>query len=160
MLTSTTPSRRASLRSALGRVGVWSFGLQANAASDEQAAIREYAALGYRATWIPESVASKEVFAHASILLGADPGMVIATGIASIYARDAMAMANGARSLAEAYPGRFVLGIGVSHAPSVEARGSAYERPIERMRAYLDALDRVDYSGPRPNRRHRSCSPP
>ena len=53
-------------------------------------------------------------------------------------------------TLAEAYPGRFVLGIGVSHAPSVAARGSVYEKPIERMRAYLDAMDRASYQGPAP----------
>jgi probable F420-dependent oxidoreductase len=61
-----------------------------------------------------------------------------------------MAMANGARALSEAYPGRFVLGIGVSHAPSVAARGGAYGRPIERMSAYLDAMDAAAYSGPAP----------
>ena len=48
-------------------------------------------------------------------------------------------MAAAQRTLAEAYPGRFVLGIGVSHAPIVDARGHRYERPLERMRAYLDA---------------------
>ena len=52
--------------------------------------------------------------------------MIVATGIANVYARDPMAMANGARALAEAWPGRFVLGVGVGHAPSVAKRGSTY----------------------------------
>jgi probable F420-dependent oxidoreductase len=57
-------------------------------------------------------------------------------------------MAAAQRTLAEAYPGRFVLGIGVSHAPIVDARGHRYERPLERMRAYLDAMDAAPWQGP------------
>ena len=74
--------------------------------------------------------------------------MVVATGIANIHARDAAAMISGARTLADAYPGRFVLGIGVSHAPSVAARGGTYGRPIETMSAYLNAMDAAAWSGP------------
>jgi probable F420-dependent oxidoreductase len=140
--------RRVVLRARLGRVGVWSFALQAHGAADERAALEEYEALGYRSTWFPESIGSKEAFSHAAILLAASSRMLIATGIANIYARDPMAMANGARALAEAYPGRFVLGIGVSHAPSVTSRGSVYGRPIERMTAYLDAMDAAGYASP------------
>jgi probable F420-dependent oxidoreductase len=76
--------------------------------------------------------------------------MIVASGIANIHARDPMAMANGARTLGEAYPGRFVLGIGVSHAPSVATRGGTYGRPIEQMTAYLDAMEASAYSGPLP----------
>lgn len=142
--------RRTALRAALGRIGVWSFALQAHGAAAEQAAVAAYEALGFRSTWFPESVGSKEAFAHAALLLGASPRMIVATGIANIYARDPMAMANGARTLGEAYPGRFVLGIGVSHAPSVASRGSVYERPIERMTAYLDAMEAAAYAAPAP----------
>jgi probable F420-dependent oxidoreductase len=105
-------------------------------------------ALGYRATWVPESVGSKEAFAHAGILLAGSDRMVVGTGIANIYARDPMAMANGARTLAEAYPGRFVLGVGVSHAPSVAARGGVYGQPVERMAAYLDAMEAAAWAVP------------
>jgi probable F420-dependent oxidoreductase len=132
----------------MGRVGVWSFALQRLAAAEEQAAAREIESLGFAATWIPESLGSKEVFAHAAILLSGTRRLVIAPGIANIYARDPMAMANGARALGEAYPGRFVLGIGVSHAPSVETRGGAYGKPVETMRAYLDAMAASQYAAP------------
>ncbi len=141
-------TRRDALRASLGRIGVWSFGLQANTAADEQAAITAYGGMGYAATWFPESIGSKEALSHAALLLAAGPRMVVATGIANIYARDAAAMISGARTLAEAYPGRFVLGIGVSHAPSVAARGGTYGRPIETMSAYLDAMDAAAWSGP------------
>jgi probable F420-dependent oxidoreductase len=143
-------ARRASLTAAMGRVGVWSFALQTRTAADELAALGAYQSIGIRATWIPESIGSKDVLAHAAILLAGSPRMVVATGIANIYARDPMAMANGARALAEAYPGRFVLGIGVSHAPSVALRGATYGRPIETMAAYLDAMAAASYAGPEP----------
>jgi probable F420-dependent oxidoreductase len=142
--------RRAVLTAALGRVGIWSFALQTLPASAAWADVHRYEDAGVRATWIPESIGSKDIFAHAAILLAGSRRMAIATGIANIYARDPMAMANGARALADAYPGRFVLGIGVSHAPSVTQRGSAYGRPVETMRAYLDAMAAADYAGPPP----------
>ncbi len=143
--------RRTALRAALGRIGVFSFALQANRAAEGLAAVAAYESLGFRSTWFPESVGSKEAFAHAALLLGASPRMIVGTGIANIYARDPMAMANGARTLGEAYPGRFILGIGVSHAPSVATRGSVYGRPIEQMTAYLDAMDAAAYAAPPPS---------
>ncbi|HEX9235851.1 MAG TPA: LLM class F420-dependent oxidoreductase [Actinomycetota bacterium] len=144
--------RRRELADAIGRVGVWTFGLDRQRAPAAGEFVREIEALGYRALWIPEGLGSKEVFAHASLLLGAGERIVVATGIASIWARDPVAMANGARALAEAYPGRFVLGIGASHAYSVELRGGRYERPYSRMQAYLDAMEKARYAGPEPDR--------
>jgi probable F420-dependent oxidoreductase len=139
------------LAARMGRVGVWSFALQRLAAAEEQAAAREVESLGFAATWIPESLGSKEVFAHAAILLSGARRLVIAPGIANIYARDPMAMANGAKALGEAYPGRFVLAIGVSHAPSVQTRGGDYGKPVETMRTYLDAMAAAQYAAPAPD---------
>ncbi len=139
------------LATRLGRVGVWSFALQRLTAADGAAAVREYERLGYPTVWMPESLGSKEAFAQAALLLGASDRVAIATGIASIYARDPMAMAGGAKTLAEAYPGRFVLGMGVSHAPSVAMRGGSYGRPIETMAAYLDGMAAAQYAGPEPS---------
>jgi probable F420-dependent oxidoreductase len=58
-------------------------------------------------------------------------------------------MANGARTLIDAYPDRFLLGLGVSHAPVVKVRGQTYARPLEYMRHYLDAMDAAPYVGPK-----------
>jgi probable F420-dependent oxidoreductase len=70
----------------------------------------------------------------------------VATGIANIYARDPVSTAAGQNTLAEAYPGRFLLGLGVSHVPLVEQlRGHIYGKPIASMRAYLDGMDRAPY---------------
>jgi probable F420-dependent oxidoreductase len=140
--------RRDALRAALGTVGIWSFALQANRAAAAQSAVSAYERMGYATTWYPESLGSKEAFAHAALLLAASPRMVVASGIASIYARDGVAMMGGALTLAEAYPDRFVLGIGVSHAPSVGRRGGSYGPPVATMSAYLDAMDAAPWSGP------------
>jgi alkanesulfonate monooxygenase SsuD/methylene tetrahydromethanopterin reductase-like flavin-dependent oxidoreductase (luciferase family) len=88
----------------------------------------------------PESVDSKDIFAHSAILLAATERVVIASGIANIYARDPMAMANDARALGETYPGPFVLGIGVSHAPSVKLRCGDYGKLVEMMRTCIKAM--------------------
>ena len=136
------------LANLLGSVGVWSFALQRMTAADEIEAARQFESLGYPATWIPESLGSKDVLVHSGLLLANTSRMVVAPGIANIHARDPMAMANGAKTLGEAYPNRFVLGIGVSHAPSVAMRGGDYANPIAQMTAYLDAMDAAQYGGP------------
>ncbi len=136
------------LAARLGRVGVWSFALQRLTAAAEGDAMTEFERLGYSAVWIPESLGSKEVFAHAGILLAGSQRAIVAPGIASIYARDPMAMANGARALGEAYPARFVLGMGVSHAPSVAMRGGSYGKPVDTMRAYLNGMAAAASAGP------------
>jgi len=141
---------RDALRKSLGRVGVWSFALGAQPAAEEREAAAEIEALGYPAIWFGEGVESREAFGHAAWLLSSTERVVIASGIASIWARDAVATANGWRLLTDAYPGRFLLGLGVSHAPAVARRGSAYERPIAAMREYLDAMDRASSTAPEP----------
>ena len=133
---------------ALGPIGVWTFELERMTAADEGRFAQRIESLGFKALWIPESLGSKEIFAHSSILLAATSRLIIASGIANIWARDPVAMANGARALTEAYPGRFLLGLGVSHAPAVAARGSTYAKPLAHMRGYLDAMDGAPFTGP------------
>jgi len=139
------------LAQSIGRVGVWSWALQRMSAADAGATAREFEALGYPAAWIPETLGNKEILSHAGLLLAATSRLIVASGIAGIYSRDPMATANGSRALAEAYPGRFVLGLGVSHAPSVASRGGEYGRPVETMRAYLDAMAAAPYGAPMPD---------
>jgi probable F420-dependent oxidoreductase len=141
---------RDELRTSLGRVGVWSFALEAQSAADERDAAFEIESLGYPAIWIPEATDSREAFSHAAWLLASTQRATIATGIANIWARDAVAAANGSRMLADAYPARFVLGLGVSHAPSVARRGVEYRGPYSRMRAYLDEMERAESTAPEP----------
>ncbi len=134
----------------LGRVGVWTLDVERLSAAGARDYVRELEHHGMRALWIPETLGSKEIFAHAGLLLASSEHLVIATGIANIWARDATAMANGHRTLSEAYPGRFLLGIGVSHAPSVRVRGGHYAKPVESMARYLEAMDRAAFTGAKP----------
>jgi probable F420-dependent oxidoreductase len=133
----------------LGTVGVWTFEAERMPAAGERDYARAIESFGFRTLWIPESLGSKEAFAHAGLLLAATQTLIVATGIANIWARDAVAMANGARAFADAYPNRFLLGLGVSHAPTVKTRGQNYARPLEYMRRYLDAMDAAPYTGPK-----------
>ncbi|MEX0826222.1 MAG: TIGR03620 family F420-dependent LLM class oxidoreductase [Acidimicrobiia bacterium] len=133
-LTTTPPS--------LGPFGVFCWGVVTQPAAEVRAAVRVIEELGYGAIWFPES-RGREAFTAASLVLEATERIVVATGIASIWARDPMATAFGAFGLSEAHSGRFVLGLGVSHAPSVTRRGQQYLRPLQRMAEYLDALEAV-----------------
>lgn len=131
---------------AIGRVGVWSFAFDPNHVAVEQEAVAEIEDLGFPALWIPEGLGSKDAMAHASLLLAGGRQIVVATGIANIWARDPVAMANGGRVLADAYPGRFLLGIGVSHRTTVDRRGAfTYRSPFSRMKEYLDGMDAARY---------------
>lgn len=125
----------------IGRSGIWTFQLDAVGASRSQELAAELEELGYGALWIPEAV-GREAFTNAGLLLAGTESMTIATGIASIWARDAMAAAAAQKTLAEAYPGRFLLGLGVSHQPMVDhLRGHHYDKPYTAMRSYLEAMD-------------------
>ncbi|MEX0834335.1 MAG: LLM class F420-dependent oxidoreductase [Actinomycetota bacterium] len=137
-----TPRER--LTAALGPIGVWSFQLDEQPAKREQELVSSVEELGYGAVWIPEGFGSKEAFAHAGILLAGTARIVVATGIASIWARDPMAMSNGSRALAEAYPGRFLLGIGVSHHVRAHGRGHIWDsKPYTKMKRYLEQMDEL-----------------
>jgi probable F420-dependent oxidoreductase len=140
----------AVLKRRIGRVGVWASALGGETAAVERAAAAEIENLGYGALWVGEAAGSKEALAHSAILLGATRQMMIATGIASIWSRDGVAASNGANALAEAFDGRFVLGLGVSHEFLVTARGHDYSRPLTAMRAFLDTMDAAPYHSPLP----------
>lgn len=133
----------------IGRIGIWAF-LDMLPARQSQEAAAEIEGLGFKALWIPEAI-GREIFTSSALLLAGTSRLVIATGIANVWARDAMAMANAQRTLAEAYPDRFLLGMGVSHAPLVDAvRGHQYAKPLTFMRAYLDAMDAAPFAATAP----------
>ncbi|PZG23109.1 LLM class F420-dependent oxidoreductase [Nonomuraea aridisoli] len=140
----------AELKRRMGRVGVWTGMLSRESAAFERDAAAEIESLGFGTLWVGEVPISKEAFTHSAVLLGGTRSLLIATGIASIWSRDAVAAANAANTLTEAYDGRFVLGLGVSHAPLVNTRGHDYGKPVSAMRTYLDGMDQAEYQGPLP----------
>ncbi len=131
----------------LGSVGVWSWSMVDQPATEVRRAAAAIEQMGYRAIWYPES-RGREAFVTAALILSSTERLAAVTGIANIWARDANAAASGATALGEAWPGRFVLGLGVSHAPSVSRRGSSYEHPLARMESYLDGIESAAFVGP------------
>lgn len=132
----------------LPRIGVWcsSKVLGTTTFDGIQRFMSEIDELGYGMFWVPESF-GREIMSHVALLLDHSERLVIGTGIANLWARDPVAMANGMRTINEVHPGRFVFGIGVSHTPNVARRGQAYQRPMETMRRYLEAMRDAPWDG-------------
>ena len=127
----------------LGTIGVWTAVLDQVPSSRAAEFAAEIEELGYGAIWIPEAV-GRDPFVMATLLLAGTSSIPVATGIANIYARDAMTMANAQRSVEEAFEGRFLLGLGVSHQHLVEGlRKHDYSRPLSYMRWYLERMHKA-----------------
>jgi probable F420-dependent oxidoreductase len=134
----------------LGKLGVWAS-LDAMTASDALAFAQRVERRGYATLWTPES-RGRNVLVNAAWLLAGTSNLIVATGIANIYARDAVAMANAQRGLNEQSGNRFLLGLGVSHRPLVsDLRGHVYARPVATMRSYLEAMRLAPYQAPPPS---------
>lgn len=143
----TVSSEGRRLAAALGPVGLFHGGVWPLSAARAAEALSVIEAAGVGAFWAGEGERTKEAFTHAAVSLAHTRRLVFACGIANTWARDATAMAAGARVLGEAYPGRFVLGLGVSHLQNVAVRGGdygEYVRPLARMRRYLDQMDAAE----------------
>ena len=129
----------------LSQRGVWFF-TDRLAAPAAAAFAQRVEALGYGALWLPEAL-GRDPFAHSAWLLSQTESLVLATGIANIYARDPNAMAAAQKTVSEQSDGRFLLGLGVSHVPMVEGlRGHSYGKPIATMRSYLERMDAALYT--------------
>jgi probable F420-dependent oxidoreductase len=125
----------------LGAIGIWSAAFRSDAPEVGDAS-RELEDLGFGALWLPGGMGG-DVFGTSSRLLTATGHVVVATGILNIWAHDPADVAEAMRDLGATFPDRFLLGLGVSHAPLVERLGGAYEHPLQAMVDYLDALDRA-----------------
>lgn len=137
----------------LGRVGIWTGVLDTVPSKEAQRLAVLLEELGFSTLWIPETI-GRDPFITATLLLTATSTLKVASGIANIYARDALTMANSQRSLEEAFPGRFLLGLGVSHAHLVDrVRKHDYSKPYSRMVEYLDAMDSALFMAVGPSER-------
>lgn len=138
----------------LGKLGVW-VSMDAMNAAEAAAFAGRIEARGYAALWIPES-RGRNALVHSSWLLSNTQKLIVATGIANIYARDPTAMAAAQKGLNEQSEDRFLLGLGVSHAPSVEGlRGHHYGKPLATMRAYVEGMKKAAYQAPEPHEKPR-----
>ena len=133
----------------LGRLGVWTW-LEAYAHGDCIALAQRLEQQGYGALWVPEAF-GRDPFVLLTLLARETTKLKLATGIANIYARDAMAMNAARLSLQEISGGRLVLGLGVSHAEIVTPmRHHDYGKPVATMRRYVEAMNGASYGAPRP----------
>ncbi len=127
----------------IGRVGIWYGGIDALPTPEARRAAQVVEELGFGALWVAEAV-GRDPFVSSAVLLSATSTLKLATGIANIYARDPMTMVAGQKTLAEAFPGRFLLGLGVSHGHLVAGiRKHDYARPYSHMVEYLDRMDKA-----------------
>lgn len=137
------------------RIGVW-WASETWSITDAQDVAREIEALGYGSLFIPE-VTGKECLTQSAAFLSATDRLVIGTGIANIHIRLPSAAETGGRTLGALHPNRFVLGLGVSHAPLVEhGMGGTYSKPLATMRGYLEKMaavsEAIEPGAPRPTR--------
>src|SRR5438874_1231270 len=134
----------------LSRLGLWAGALRTLPIGQAKEVAAEVEAMGYGAVWFPESNA-RDVFVNLALLLDATDRLIGGTAIANIWARDALAMSTAIKTLTEAFPDRVLAGLGISHQPLVEGmRGHTYAKPLDNMRAYLDAMDAATYTGVEP----------
>ncbi|HEY6739984.1 MAG TPA: LLM class flavin-dependent oxidoreductase [Actinopolymorphaceae bacterium] len=127
----------------LGRVGVWLPLHHLPVETGRRIAVR-VEDQGYGSLWGGEVIGGQEAFALYGTLLAATRRLVVGTGIATIWARPSATARAGAATLAEAYPGRFVLGLGTGNPTQAAQVGESYGQPLDRMRDYLAGLRRED----------------
>jgi probable F420-dependent oxidoreductase len=140
---SRDPRALQSLRDS--RVGVWTTALDTVLPAQAGEHARELETLGYGSLWFGEAY-GREAFTNAGLLLAATERLVIGTGIANVYGRDAVTGNAAGRTLHAAYPGRLVVGWGISHEPLVQRmRGHSYGKPVSTMREYLEAMDAAPF---------------
>ena len=106
--------------------------------------------LGFESLWLPE-LFTRDPYAAAGYLLARTERVKLATGIANLYGRDALATVAGAATLQELSEGRFILGLGVSNAGLNKARGHAWQNPVQKLDEYLRAMQAVKLSAPHPH---------
>ncbi|MEV8455359.1 TIGR03620 family F420-dependent LLM class oxidoreductase [Streptomyces sp. NPDC052095] len=142
-------------RTGPGRVGIWTFAHEGQPAGRVRESVAEIEELGYGAIWYGEAF-GRDAVGQAWLLLSATRRITVASGIANIAFRDPIATATATRTLGEAFPGRYLLGLGGHRVDDtvheldgypVPARG----RAVATMRDYLRAMDAVPAHSPVPD---------
>lgn len=127
----------------LSGTGIWSSQLRYGDAAQAADAAAELEELGYPALWIPD--VGGPVLDSVENLLAATKTVTIATGILNLWMHDPADVAAGHARLSAAHGHRFLLGIGVSHAPLIDSKSpGTYRKPLAATAAFLDGLDNAD----------------
>jgi probable F420-dependent oxidoreductase len=134
----------------IGRVGLWTFLLDEHPTTRVRELAQEIEEMGWPTLWRPEST-GRDVLISSSVLLDATSRLIVASGIAQIYARHPVTTAAAQKTLFEAHEGRFLLGLGVAHASSVEGiRKLNYRTPYSDMVGYLQAMAEAPFTAVEP----------
>ncbi|MDH6215979.1 LLM class F420-dependent oxidoreductase [Streptomyces pseudovenezuelae] len=136
------------LKDRVGRHGIWSIGLRAEEPgrrAELAEAVAELEELGYGAVWL----GGNSTVGNAVPLIEATSKITVGTSIQSIWQAEATEAAAEFTDVEAAHPGRFALGLGVSHA----RLSDRYHRPLAALIAYLDTLDTLDAAGVPADRR-------
>jgi probable F420-dependent oxidoreductase len=135
----------------LAGVGVWSSQLRYGDPAEAAEAAAELEELGFAALWIPD--VGGPVFDAVGNLLASTQRVLIATGILNLWMHEPSEVAAKYAALSAQHGDRFLLGIGVSHAPLIDSKEPGrYRKPLAATRAFLDALDATDQPVPAENR--------
>jgi probable F420-dependent oxidoreductase len=108
--------------------------------SQQAEAVRRLEQAGFGAAWINDPVGGKDTMVQLAALLGATGRLTIGTGIANIWSRAPQVAHGAATMLAQAYPGRVVLGLGAGYPRQAAAVGREFGRPLAAMRDYLERM--------------------
>lgn len=127
------------LRARLGRAGIW-MPPPERMGVDPAGVAAAIEGAGFTSVWTGGGNTGQEALDRVRAQLTATSGLVAATGIASVWTWEPARLRAAAEDLQAVFPGRFILGLGVSHAPLVEAQGHAYRRPLAKMEQFLDEL--------------------
>lgn len=133
--------RRA--RGSLGQVGAFLPNVPFAAATriaEQRSAVARLENAGYRSVWANEGVGGKDAFVQLATLLAATERLTMATGVANIWARPPETAHGASALLEDAFPGRFVLGIGVGYPFQASAVGADFGKPLRTMREYLQRM--------------------
>lgn len=144
----TTADVVAAARARLGPVGVWLGALRTEGADAGRYAAHRTEALGYGSLWIGEAIGGKEAFVQSAILLAATSTIVAGIGSANAATRHPAVMQGAAATIGSAWPGRFVLGVGASHASARAGNPAVHAKPLEQLCRYLSDMDIASGAGP------------
>ena len=137
---------------AIGPVGIWTGVLNSVPPAEGVEIAAELERFGYGALWLSDGLI-RDPYILASLVLAGTSRLVFATGIANIRVRSAVATAAAVATLNNAFPRRFLSGLGVSHAELVEPLlGVPYDRPLAIMAEYLSRMDAAAAAGAAPVR--------
>jgi probable F420-dependent oxidoreductase len=132
----------------IGATGVFGY-LDTMTGAQATAYARTVERLGYSVLWFPETF-GRDPFPTAVHLLGATSRLIVGTGIANVWKREAIAMAGSSRTVGELFDDRFILGLGVSGGPFMARNGLRFDKPVTFMREYLAKMRATQHKAPVP----------